>query len=100
MVTVMPATERTAGLALLPLGVALLVTVVLTVYPPLLVQASGKADHVAATLALWSMSAGYVRGVGFIPRNPLFRHLFSSPTCLLSLLLAVVLAVRNGSLAG
>ncbi len=95
MVTAMPETERAAGLALLPLGIAILVTVVLTVYPPLLVHASGKADHTAATLALWSMSAGYVRGVGFIPHNPLLRHLFSTPVCLLTLLLAAGMAASN-----
>jgi predicted membrane protein len=41
-------------------------------------------------LAFWSMSAGYVRGVGFTPRNRLLKLLFSTTTCLLALLAAVI----------
>lgn len=38
-----------------------------------------------------AMSAGFVRGVGFIPAAPLWRWLFSGWACLLALLLAATL---------
>ena len=47
-------------------GVGLMV--VLTVYPPLLTTASGQADHTLASVLLFAMCAGLVKGVGFVPR--------------------------------
>jgi predicted membrane protein len=55
-----------------------------TLYPPLLMDAAGRADHLLAGLALLAMSAGFVRGVGFVPRLTLLRWLFSGWTCLLT----------------
>jgi predicted membrane protein len=76
-------------MALLPLTVAIVITLVLTIYPLLLAH-GGKANHLAAMLAFWSMSAGYVRGVGFTPRYPLWKLLFSTTTCLVTLAAAIV----------
>ena len=56
---------------------------------------AGKADHAAATLALWSMSAGYIRGVGFVPRNRLLRVLFSTAACLVCLALSTTLIAQH-----
>lgn len=75
-----PATPDSAAIALLPLGLAMTITLVATAWPPLL-TVGGKADHLAATLLFWSMSAGFVRGVGFVPRHRWARWLWSSAAC-------------------
>ena len=87
------ATER--GVSLLPLIIAIALTLLLTIYPLILTTAAGKADHAAATLALWSMSAGFIRGVGFMPRNRVLRVLFSTTACLVCLALAATLIAQH-----
>ena len=87
------ASER--GVSLLPLIVAIALTLLLTVYPPILTTPAGKADHAAATLALWSMSAGFIRGVGFVPRNRLLRVMFSTAACLVCLALSAMMIARH-----
>lgn len=78
------------GLALLPLGIAVTIALLLTVYPPIVSRADGHADHLAATLLMAAMSAGFVRGVGFLPRSHVLRAVFSTAACLWLLVLAVV----------
>lgn len=68
-------------LRLLPLAVAIAITGAITVYPFLATTPDGRADHLTAVLLLWSMSAGYVRGVGFVPRHVLPRGLLSNVAC-------------------
>lgn len=70
-----------AGLAIMLAG---------TVYPPLMADASGKADHTLASLVMLAMAAGFVRGVGFVPRWWGWRWLFSGWMCLAALVLAAV----------
>lgn len=86
------------GVALVPLGIAIALALLLTIYPLIVTTPAGKADHAAATLALWSMSAGFIRGVGFVPMNRLLRILFSTAACILCLLLAAALIARHSSL--
>ena len=86
----------TSGVAWLPLAIAIALTLLLTVYPPILTTPAGKADHAAATLALWAMSAGFIRGVGFVPRHVVPRLLFSTTACLVCLSLSAMLIVRHG----
>ncbi|MCB1610601.1 MAG: hypothetical protein KDI60_02310 [Xanthomonadales bacterium] len=74
------------GMALAPLALALIITGVATVWPPLL-TVGGKVDHLAASLLFWSMSAGFVRGVGFVPHRRWARWLWSSAACYVALLL-------------
>ncbi len=88
-------TAFTPGVSLLPLIIAIALTLLLTIYPPILTTPAGKADHAAATLALWSMSAGYIRGVGFVPRNRLLRVLFSTAACLVCLALSATLIAQH-----
>lgn len=59
-----------------------------TVYPLLFADAAGKADHNLAMALFWSMSAGLVHGVGFVPRLPLWRWLFSGWACSAGIVLA------------
>lgn len=71
------------------LWVAVLIMTAGTLYPPLMADAAGKADHGLAMALFWSMSAGFIRGVGFVPRFWLWRWLFSGWSCALGLLAAV-----------
>jgi len=67
---------------------ALAIMLVGSVYPVLFTDAHGKADHGLAMALFWAMSAGLVRGVGFVPRLALWRWLFSGWACTAGLLLA------------
>ena len=84
-----------AGLAILPLTIGIVITLGLTIYPLAMANAEGKADHLAATLALWAMSAGFVRGVGFVPRNHGLRLVFSTSACVLALALSIAAVARH-----
>lgn len=59
-----------------------------TLYPLLFARGDGRADHGFALALFWTMSAGFVRGVGFAPRARIWRLLFSGGSCLAGLLLA------------
>jgi hypothetical protein len=61
--------------------------------PPLFQRADGSADHVLATLLFAAMSTGLIRGVGYIPVQPVLRWIFSGWSCLLCLLLAAALRI-------
>lgn len=78
-----------SGLRWPGLTVGLVLMVVLTLYPPLLVNRQGQADHALATALLFAMSAGFISGVGFVPRWWGWRWLFSGWACAAALLLAV-----------
>ncbi|HEY9095288.1 MAG TPA: cyd operon YbgE family protein [Hydrogenophaga sp.] len=70
--------------------VALLLMGVGSVYPMLFTDAHGHADHTLAMALFWAMSAGLVRGVGFVPRFVVWRWLFSGWACLAGLALAAL----------
>lgn len=72
------------------LAVAVLIMVAGSVYPILFANAQGQADHRLAMLLFWSMSAGLVRGVGFVPHWWLWRGLFSGWAVLLALVGAAI----------
>lgn len=77
------------GLALLPLGIGITLMLLMTALPNLATNRQGQADHPVALLIFWAMSAGFIRGVGFIPRHILPRLLFSGLACALALALAL-----------
>lgn len=77
------------------LAVALLIMVGGTLYPPLMADAAGQADHRLALALFWAMSAGFVRGVGFVPRLWPWRVLFSGWACAAALLLAAALKLQH-----
>ncbi len=58
------------------------------VYPLLMANAAGRADHRLAMLLFWGMSAGFVPGVGFVPRAVVWRWLPSGWACALALSMA------------
>jgi predicted membrane protein len=78
-------------LNLLALGVACAIALVVTIYPPLLVKVDGHVDHVRLAVLMLAMAAGFVRGVGYIPRSRWLRWFFSTPAALAWLLLAFTL---------
>ena len=78
------------GFRLLSLATGIVLALLLTVFPQLAMTRWGVADHVAALLLLWSMSAGFVSGVGFVPRHRLPRLLLSSQACLGALVLGLL----------
>lgn len=81
--------ERSAPRTQWPsLAAALAIMIGGTLYPPLMADATGAADHGLAMLLFWAMSAGFVRGVGFVPRVAPWRWLFSGPACAAALALA------------
>ena len=79
------------------LAVAILIMLVATLYPPLMVDATGKADHWLATALFFSMSAGFVRGVGFVPQAFVWRWLFSSWLCMAALAVALWIKFLSGN---
>ena len=68
--------------------VGMLVMVGGTAYPLFMSDPHGRPDHGLATALFWAMSAGFVRGVGFIPRARPLRWVFSGWACVVSLLAA------------
>lgn len=73
------------------LAIAVLIMLAGTVYPPLMTNAAGQADHWLSMAVFWAMSAGFVRGVGFVPHALAWRYLFSGWACAAALALAVFL---------
>lgn len=71
------------------LSIAILITLTIVIYPHWLSGATGQPDHFAAFLLFWAMSAGYVRGVGYIPKRLLFRYLFGMIACISALTFAI-----------
>jgi len=77
------------GIALLPLGIALVIMVGLSFYPLLVVGRNGHTDHPGLMLLCWAMSAGFTRGVGLVPKNMIARLLLSGWATLLALALGI-----------
>lgn len=59
------------------LAVGLAVMIGGTVYPLVMTTPARRPDHGLAMLLFWAMCAGFIRGVGFVPRLRLWRWLFS-----------------------
>jgi predicted membrane protein len=94
-------TARTAGPTAPPsrphlpsLAAALTIMVVGTLYPPLMFDPFGRPDHWLAVALFWAMSAGFVRGVGFVPRHSTLRRLYSGWSCAIAL--GAALALKLG----
>ncbi|TXH90915.1 MAG: hypothetical protein E6Q78_02580 [Rhodoferax sp.] len=84
------AASQPTSLHLPSLLVAMAIMLVGSIYPMLFSDAQGHADHTLAMALFWAMSAGLVRGVGFIPRAPVWKMLFSGWSCALALTIAVL----------
>ncbi|ENO90022.1 cyd operon YbgE family protein [Thauera linaloolentis] len=92
------AAPRQGRLNPLPLLAAITIMLGITAWPAALSGPQGEADHWAATALFWAMSAGFVTGVGFRPRRPLWCWLFSGSACLLGIGLAALrMALLHGA---
>ena len=76
--------------------VGLVIMVAGSIYPFMFAKSDGRADHALAGALFWAMSAGFVRGIGFLPHHPLLRWLFSGWSCMLGLIVAAALWTRSG----
>jgi predicted membrane protein len=83
-----PGLPTQASIHLPSLFVALTLMLGGTMYPLVFAHADGTADHGLAVALFWAMSAGFVRGVGFVPRHWVWRLLFSGWSCVAGLVLA------------
>ncbi|HVO05201.1 MAG TPA: cyd operon YbgE family protein [Burkholderiaceae bacterium] len=79
------------GIALLPLLAGIAITLLLTVYPQIVVSGTGRVHHGAALSLAWAMSAGFVRGVGFVPQHRALQWLLSGTACGVALALSLLL---------
>ena len=93
-----PASEQAAPDQVAPvpvhlpaLFVGIAIMMIGTAFPFVMTDATGRADHGIAMALLWAMAAGFVRGVGFIPRHRVWRALFSGWACAIALTLYAVL---------
>ena len=82
--------QTQAGLHLPSLLAAIALMLLGSVAPVYLADAQGRAHHGLALLVFWAMSAGFVRGVGFIPRARIWRWLFSGWACAVALASALL----------
>lgn len=57
----------------LSLLTALAISLSILIWPNWVMSDSGTLDHRWLSLLLWGMAAGFVHGVGFVPRNRLLR---------------------------
>ena len=91
MATMHTPAEATPGrIRLLPLLTAITIMLGITAWPHALSSPAGGADHWAASALFWSMSAGFVSGVGFRPHFWLWRAGFSGLACLAGIALAAL----------
>lgn len=90
----MPSEPAGTHIHLPSLAVGLVVMVAGTLYPLAMANAAGHADLALAVLLFWAMSAGFVRGVGFVPRACAWRWLFSGWACGAALVLAAAVRLR------
>lgn len=79
----------------LSLTTALAIMLAATLYPPFMADTAGHADHRLAMAVFWAMSAGFVHGVGFVPRRAIWRWLFSGWAVLLSVGAAAALKMAH-----
>jgi predicted membrane protein len=85
------ASGQDAPVHLPALFVGIAIMMIGTAFPFVMSDAMGRADHGIAMALLWAMAAGFVRGVGFIPRHRVWRVLFSGWACAIALTLYAVL---------
>lgn len=57
----------------LSLLIAICISIGLLAWPHLVVRADGRVNYTGLILLMWGMAAGFVHGVGFLPRNHVLR---------------------------
>jgi predicted membrane protein len=88
--------EAGARTQLPALAIGLILMVAVTAYPRFVVDSTGRADHLLAMAVFWAMTAGFVRGVGFIPRSAWIRRVLSGWACCIALVGVALIAGQRG----
>lgn len=70
---------------LLSFGLAVAMTALILGWPRLFAP-GGEVAHIPLLLVMWGLVAGYIHGVGFVPRHPLPRALLGPGPAYLLLL--------------
>lgn len=81
--------NKQADINLLLLLTGIFIMLTGSIYPMIFADKNGQASHSIATALFWSMSAGLVRGVGFVPKNRFIKWLFSGYACMSGILFAL-----------
>jgi cyd operon protein YbgE len=77
------------------LATAVALMLLITLMPRGLTTADGSAiSHGLLSLIMWGMSAGFVHGIGFVPRNRILRIVFSPLVAWLGMGVALVFYVQ------
>ena len=79
----------------LSLAAAFALMILVTLLPRGLTEADGSPlGHGVLALIMWGMSAGFVHGVGFIPRNSILRVLLGPLAAWLGMTLGLVFYIQ------
>jgi predicted membrane protein len=76
----------------LSLLIAISISIGLLAWPHFVVNADGRVNYPGLLILMWAMAAGFVHGVGFIPRNKILR-LALGPVAASVLPLVTILAI-------
>ena len=77
------------------LTAAITMMLLVTLLPRGLTTADGSAiSHGVLTLIMWGMSAGFVHGIGFVPRNAVVRVLLGPVVAWLGMGVALIFYVQ------
>ncbi len=68
------------ALRLLSFCLAVALTVLVLAYPKAIASSVSDVRHGVLALLMWGIAAGFVHGVGFVPRLPLWRIVFHPVT--------------------
>jgi cyd operon protein YbgE len=71
------------------------VSVLILVYPRFIAAAPGEIRHGLLTLMMWGVAAGFVHGVGYVPRLKLWRYLLGPLVGIPVMLAAIIWLVWN-----
>lgn len=86
-----PASQAKMSWPSLILGLGIMV--VISIYPLAFANKFGKVNHTALMFLMWSMMAGIIHGVGFIPKNKTLQFSFSGFTAFIVFIFAVGLNI-------
>lgn len=78
------------GFRILSLFTGAVLAFLLVAFPRVALDRWGVADHAAAGLLVWAMSAGFASGMGLVLRSRVLRGLLSSEACLFALVLSLL----------
>lgn len=78
---------------------ALIVSVVILLYPQFLIDDQGKSQHTLLMIFLFATMLGFIHGVGFRPQTTLWQLVLSPLISWPVMLTAIVLAVYHTPLS-